>query len=197
MSWDHDIKSIKCPCGNGTIEQEYASDDWNRTKYYTPKILCTNCASKYNLHSIYHGCLLKSDGDYTNYYLVDKNIDLSLDYMDKFPKKEPYILAKNDFSEALIVSYLKEDLIEALGVIEKSSSVKALTGIASRIAKNRKSYCNSVKINILCDEVKRAIENYDNYFGNYAQLRMQEVHNGELNRHRDALIKTEGILLDL
>ena len=28
MSWDHDIKSIKCPCGEGTIEKDTRSDDW-------------------------------------------------------------------------------------------------------------------------------------------------------------------------
>ena len=30
MSCDHDIKSIKCPCGDGTIRKDTRSDDWGQ-----------------------------------------------------------------------------------------------------------------------------------------------------------------------
>lgn len=47
MSWDHILKTIKCPCGKGTIEKDTRSDDWNRYEEGTPYINCPDCNNKY------------------------------------------------------------------------------------------------------------------------------------------------------
>ena len=49
MSWDH-IKSIKCPCGEGTIEKML--EVMIRYMKKTPSIKCPKCNNKYKLITI-------------------------------------------------------------------------------------------------------------------------------------------------
>lgn len=111
MGWDHDIKSIKCPCGLGTIEKEIKSDDWGRIEEGSPYIKCSSCMDKYNLVTIFYYNPFWWKGDTTNYYLVPKEIDISVKYIQDYPELNDWEIAKKSFSDALIISYDFENLL--------------------------------------------------------------------------------------
>ena len=67
MSWDHDIKSIKCPCGEGTIEKDTRSDDWGRYEEGTPSIKCPKCNDKFKLITISRSSPFSWKGGYHEY----------------------------------------------------------------------------------------------------------------------------------
>lgn len=72
MSWETiSINKVKCPCGEGTIEQKIKEDDWNRIEEETPIIKCPNCAKKYDIESEYF--YPKPKHDYNIYYCVNKD----------------------------------------------------------------------------------------------------------------------------
>ena len=72
MSWEViNTHSIKCLCGNGTIEQIIKGDDWNRLEEMMPVIKCKECSKKYVVESKYYNP--KPGHDYFIYYCVDKD----------------------------------------------------------------------------------------------------------------------------
>ncbi len=197
MSWDHEIKSIMCPCGCGTIEQETKSDDWGRYEEGTPCIKCAKCYNKFNLITLIYSCPYKWKGDRRDYYLVPKDADLLVNYVNDYPIQQAWELAKNNFSDALIVSYSFEQLNSALSELKLKKSVTSLIGVAFEISKMRKRYLNSAKIVNLRIEVAKAIEDYYTFNGNYEQLTKQEKHNDIERKKYEVKVQENGILLNL
>lgn len=148
MSWDHIIKTIKCPCGKGTIEKDTKSDDWNRIEEGTPYINCPDCKSKYVLKTITHIRLRNGIETYSYHYLVPKDIDLSVNIERKYPRVDEYELKRKDFSHSLIVSYKLAWLLSAQAELNRKTSVSLLKGFASSIAKDRKRYVGVPKLKI-------------------------------------------------
>lgn len=197
MSWDHEIKSIKCPCGKGFIEKDVASDDWGRIEEGKPVIKCLECDEKYKVATITYPCPYSWKGDTVNHYLVPKDIDLAVDYIKTYEDRNGWEVAKKSFSDALIVSYSKKSLEEALIELNSKTSVASLVGFASSMASDRKKWLFSSRIHDLRNDVREALFQYDSYFGNHEQLEMQRKYNHELEKLRDEKIKKYGIFINL
>lgn len=174
MSWDHILKTIKCPCGKGTIEKDTRSDDWNRYEEGTPYINCPDCNNKYVLKTIIHTRLHKGIETYSYHYLVPKDIDLSVNVERKYPRVDEYELRRKDFPHSLIVEYKLDWLLSAQTELNQKTSVSSLKGFASSIAKDRKRYVGSAKINDVRNDVAIAIQDYKTFAVNKEQLEEQE-----------------------
>jgi hypothetical protein len=197
MSWDHTIKSIKCPCGEGTIEKDTRSDDWGRYEEGTPSIKCSKCNDKYNLVTISHSSPFSWKGGHTAHYLVDKNVDKPVRHDNIFPQISESELQKKDFPHSLIVRYRLEDLISAQNDLNINTSVASLKGCASRIAKDRKKNVGSAKINDVRNDVAIAIKDYNSFIVNRQQLDEQEILDRKAREEWEDKVKKNGILLDI
>lgn len=195
MSWDKTIKSIKCPCGKGTIEQEVRDDDWNRTEYGAPYICCDECKKKYKVVMSTYGNPIK--GYWNVYRLVPFDFTYSVDFVRKYDENKKYDYAKSDFAKYLICSFSKKMLLEAINEIGSKTSVASLIGIASRIGKECRKYQNSCKITDLKVYVNKAVEEYDNFDGNFEQLCEQEQENIKIKEIRNKELEKVAIVLDL
>ena len=72
MSYEKDIPTkVKCPCGEGFIIAESASNDWGQVKEYPPYIECNNCKNKFTIGNEYYNP--KPGHDKTIYYLVNND----------------------------------------------------------------------------------------------------------------------------
>lgn len=197
MSWDKRTRTIKCPCGKGTIEHEIKEDDWNRTEYDIPTIKCDCCNNKFKIVVLASTCPFswKDHGD--AYFLVPKDFKFNSNYQTKYKKICGFEISKESFVSALIVEWPKKLLLDAYNEIVNAKSINSLKGVSKRVAKQRIKYLKSAKVNVLKSEIKEAINGYDSFNGNYDQLSSQEEHNRRENeRYREA-IQNIGILLDL
>lgn len=170
MSWDHEIKTIKCPCGNGTIEKEVRSDDWGRYEESKPYINCPNCSKKYRLITVTSTSVCFWKGGNAYHYLVGKDVDLSVEREQKYPKIDEYELCKKDFSHYLIVAYKLDWLLEAKRELSEKTNVSSLKGFANGIAKCKKKYYGGAKIKDLRKDVEVAIKEHDSYMVNKEKL---------------------------
>ena len=118
-------------------------------------------------------------------------------YKSSFEYVNVYELAKKDFAEYLIVEYPKSVLEEAYAELLNATSVSALRSAASRIAKYKKRYTGSCKIKELTPLVKKAIDEFDSYNGNWQQRDDEEQENIKAEQEYIAKVRKEGILLDL
>lgn len=196
MSWDTTEKRIKCPCGKGEIVQVNKDNDWGQSIEGTPVIECPECAKKYRLVSKTHTSYKPGHGSWTNYYLVPKGIKPDKKYKSSFEYVNGYELAKKDFAEYLIVDYPKNVLEEVHAELLNATSVSALRSAASRIAKDKKRYTGSCKIKELTLLVKKAIDGFDSYNGNWQQRDDEEQENIKAEEEYFAKVRKEGILLD-
>ena len=197
MSWNHDIKSIKCPCGEGTIEKDTRSDDWGRYEEGTPSIKCPKCNDKYKLITISHNSPFSWKGGYTAHFLVDKNVDLSVKHENKYPRVNEFELQKKDFPHSLIVGYRLNNLISAQKELNEKTSVASLKGCASKIAKDRKRYIGSAKINDVRNDLTIAINEYNSFIVNKEQLDEQDTLDKKARDEWEDKVRKNGILLDI
>jgi|GEM_PF-2764564 hypothetical protein len=197
MSWDHILKSIKCPCGEGTIEKDTRSDDWGRYEEGTPYIKCPKCNEKYKLVTISHSSPFSWKGGYTCHFLVDKSLDLSIKQKNKFPIIDEYELQKKDFSHFLIVGYRLDSLMSVQDELNRKTSVASLKGFASKIAKDRKRYVGSAKINEVRNDVNIAIRDYNASIVNREKLDEQDDLDRKAREEWENKVKKNGILLDI
>lgn len=197
MNWEHEIKSIKCPCGEGTIEKDTKSDDWGRYEESEPYIKCPKCNDKYKLITISYSSPFSWKGGNTAHFLVDKNIDLSVKYNNKYPRIDKYELQKTDFSHYLIVEYRLPDLISCQNELNQKTSVASLKGLASKIAKDRKKYVGSAKINDVRSDVTIAVEEYNQFIVNREQLDEQEKLDKKAREEWEDKVRKNAILLDI
>ena len=195
MSQDTTEKRIKCPCGKGEIVQVNKDNDWGQYIEGTPVIECPECAKKYRLVSKRHTSYKPGHGSWTNYYLVPEGLQPDKKYKSSFEYVNGYELAKKDFAEYLIVDYPKSDLEEAYAELLNVTSVSALRSAASQIAKDKRSYTGSCKIKELTPLVKKAIDGFDSYNGNWQQRDDEEQENIKAEEEYLAKVRKEGILL--
>ena len=126
-----------------------------------------------NIHSSYK----PGHGSWTNYYLVPKGLKPDKKYKSSFEYVDGYELAKKDFTEYLIVESPKSVLEEAYAELWTVTSVSALRSAASRIAKDKRRYTGSCKIKELTPLVKKAIDGFDSYNGDWQQRDDEEQEN--------------------
>jgi len=195
MSWDHDIRKINCPCGQGTIEREIKSDDWNRIEEGPVKINCSNCSKKYNLVSL--SCWSQNNGYFTIDYLVPKEVDLSVNREQKYQRVDVYELFRKDFAHALICSYELDWLKEAYDELNNKTSVATLKGYASSIADKRKKYLKTAKLKDIKSDVLVAINDYENYFINKKQIDEQTEIDRKAEQEFREKVKINGIILNI
>ena len=191
MSWDSYERKIKCPCGKVNIILVTESDDLNRHREWDPTIDCPECNKKYKVIS---KTFCDNKGEtWTNYYLVPINFKF-----DK-SKKSVYGTMKygNDFSEYLIVHYPKQILENVYDVITKSTSVASLKGDAYKVASDKKKRTGSCKIGELTILVKKAINGFDSYVGNWKQRNDEEQENIKIDQENFEKVKREGIFLKI
>lgn len=197
MSWDHILKSIKCPCGQGTIEKDTRSDDWGRYEEGSPYINCPKCESKYCIRTITHTRIHKGIETYSYHYLVPKNIDLSVNVERKYPRVDVYELKRKDFPHSLIVEYKLSWLLSAQEELNQKTSVASLKGYADSIAKDRKRYVGSAKINEVRNDVATAIQDHKSFIVNKEQLEEQEEIFRKAEQEQEDKIIKNGIPLDI
>lgn len=197
MSWDTTEKRIKCPCGKGEIVQVNKDNDWGQYIEGTPVIECPECAKKYSLVSKTYTSYKPGHGSWTNYYLVPEGLEPDKEYKSSFEYVNGYELAKKDFAEYLIVEYPKSVLEEAYSELLNATSVSALRSAASRIAKDKREYTGSCKIKELTPLVKKAIDGFDSYNGNWQQRDDEKQENNKAEEEYFAKVRKKGILLDL
>lgn len=159
MSWEQmDLRKCKCPCGKGEITQPWYMDDWNRTKDGEIIIQCPECREKYRIESkTYHTC----DGEsYTIHYLTPK------DY-PAYDGPDENLACQNrkatQFHEFLIENYSLDTLKNAQAEYEKKRSSSNLTPKTREICNYHKYYFHSVKASLVIEQIKKAIEEYEDY----------------------------------
>lgn len=171
-------------------------DDWSRIKEGPIKINCRKCGNKYIIITLKSNCPYpwKDPGD--SYYLIPKDIGLDVNYVKTYPDCNEYSIAKNNFSDAMIVKYKLDDLKCAYLEIENAKSVKQLKGIAKSIASFRVKCLKSARINVLKAEIEESIKRYNLYNGNYEQLLKQREINESLYKKYCDSVRKFGILID-
>ena len=171
MSWESYTKRVKCPCGKGYITQEEESDDWGRTRRYTPIIDCPDCASKYEVEETHSFCC-KWDGDGISYYLTSKGYPKysGVTEEDYFPAAVSNIF---QFNEWFTENYPKEQLQFALNEFcsTRSSSTVA-SKLARKIVYEHKYVFKTVKVSEIIPRLREIISAYDTYNGNYDQRKI-------------------------
>ena len=197
MSWDHEIKSIKCPCGNGTIEKEVKSDDWGRYMEGKPYINCPNCSKKYKLITVAPSSIYPWKGGNAYHFLVDKDVNLRVESEQKYPRIDEYELCKKDYSHYLIVAYKLEWLLEAKRELMEKTSTSSLKGFAKEIAKCKKKYHGGAKIKDLRIDVDIAIEEYNCYIVNKEKIEEQDELDRAARNEWLQKVQQYGIPLDI
>lgn len=98
---------------------------------------------------------------------------------------------------SLIVGYRLDNLISAQKELNKKTNVASLKGCASRIAKDRKRYIGSVKINDVRNDVAIAINEYNSFIVNKEQLDEQDTLDKKARDEWEDKVRKNGILLDI
>ena len=194
MSWDVSIKEVSCPCGKGKITQVVKDDDWNRYKEETPEIECEECKEKYEV-CIIHNSNHKGE-DHKIYYLMPKGTCSHLEIKNSYGWVDFAKLAKTDFASYLIVRYPKYKLQMADEDLAKATSCSSLKGAAKEMAKDKKMFTGSCKIEELRPFVKKALDGFDSYNGDRDQRDKEETENNQTRREFNAKVRCEGTLLD-
>lgn len=163
----------------------------------TPYINCSECKKRYNLITISHNSPFSWKGGYTAHFLVDKNVDLSVKHEIKFPRVDEFELQKKDFSHSLIVGYDLNSLLSAQKELNQKTSVASLKSCASRIAKDRKRYVGSAKMNDVRNDVAIAIKDYNSFIVNKEQLDEQDALDTKAREEWEDKVRKIGILLDI
>ena len=198
MSWDRYTNKIKCPCGKGTIEQEIKDhDSSNRTEYGKPYINCPFCESKYKIVSIVCHDYKPWHGDTIAYYLVPKDFQESVEYINKYRVTNYCGREMSDFAFELIMKYSLKSLKDVMYELEKNSNAGNLNGTAKSMVNMRKKLYGKASIKDLSNDVQKAIDKYESFNGNYQQLREQEEQNRMLREEHNDKIQKKGILIDI
>lgn len=193
MSWEEMYtKTIPCLCGKGHIMQKSYGDDWNRFEDGPVIIECEDCKNKYVVEEEHHYGMMRSDGDWTIYYLtpISYPVYSGIRMRDVYPQS--INIFNMTFIEYLVKSYTFEQLQEALIEIEKKGAASRLIGIARKIREDHKRRFHSVKIASIMPFVKQAITNYSKYEDNgdnRAKIMKQEqeelsAYNTEKRKHQ-------------
>lgn len=164
MSWEEmSTKTVKCPCGNGTVSQTYYMDDWNRTKSGKLVINCSQCKENYIVEEEHHHGRTTADGYWTVHYLTPKNYPKydGITVEKIYPKRD-----KITFFEFLIISYEYDCLSNALNELKNESAVSRLTGFSKHICKMHKTSLNSARITEVREKVEFAVNHYFDYEDN-------------------------------
>ena len=197
MSWDHEIKRIKCPCGKGTIEKEVKSDDWGRYVEGRPSINCPDCSKKYKLITVTYHSIYSWKGGGDSYYLIDKDLDIHVQREQKYQRVDESELCKNDFPHYLIVEYRLEWLLDARKELSEKSSVSVLRGFAKGIASRKRKCFGGVKIKDLRADIDIAIKDYDCFVVNKEKLEEQDSLDRKAREEYLKIVEKNGIALDI
>lgn len=156
-----------CACGRGKITQTEYGDDWNRYEYGPVKIECEECQKKYKIETVSHAGLLKSDGIWSNYYLVP------IDYPDydgiTLEKVYPsdVSLYTIPFDEYLIKSYSYIHLQSSLEDMIENKALSRIKGDAIRICREHQKIFKTARVSIVLPKVEIALAHYNKYKDNY------------------------------
>lgn len=194
MSWEYDIRKIKCPCGNGFISQESRSDDWGRTENYVPTIECPECSQKYKIETEQHFCY-KWDGDGISYYITPKDYPEYAGITEdaQFPSATLNVL---DFAEWFTERYTKAQLQSSLAEFqENKSSSKVSLELSKELVKEHKLKYRNAKVSEIIPHLQEIIDGYDSYFGNFEQrkpirdeeMRERKIYTDEKRKHQIGL----------
>jgi DNA-binding transcriptional regulator YhcF (GntR family) len=197
MSWDKSIRSCKCPCGEGTIEQEIRDDDWGRSESGFPYIVCPKCKAKYKIVSITSRSYKPMRGDSVSYYCVPLDFGNDIAYCHDYKEPNAYEAGRNDFADYLVISYRLDTLKETLSDLESETNVSKLFGSAKSIAKDLKQITGTAKIKNLRTYIESAIERYRDAGVTCEMLDKQDAINNEIERKYEERIMKEGILIEL
>lgn len=195
MSWEETEKKIKCPCGAGEIVQVTKENDWFQTIEETPVIKCPICSKKYRITSKYCTSMHPGHGNWTVYRLVPKTLKRDRETKYKYPRIDLFELANKDFSEFLVVSYSKTNLLSAKKALQSATSCSSLNGPARGMAKSKRSYTKSCKIKDLSLAVDVALTKYDDFFGSHDQREAERIENEKIENEYQEKIEKEGIVL--
>lgn len=170
MSWEKMSESeIKCPCGKGRIYQEHYMDDWNRYRDSGVIIECPECSKKYKIEAEHHQSYKPYHGDWDVLYLTP----IGYPVYTGFRTSALYGGRKNifdcSFEIYLIENYTDTELKEAAIQLANATSSAKLLGIAKRIREDHKLRFKTVKIQLIREQVNKAILQYDSVFGNKVQ----------------------------
>lgn len=106
-------------------------------------------------------------------------------------------MQKKDFSHSLIVGYDLNSLLSAQEELNQKTSVASLKSCASRIAKDRKRYVGSAKMNDVRNDVAIAIKDYNSFIVNKEQLDEQDALDTKAREEWEDKVRKIGILLDI
>ena len=93
--------------------------------------------------------------------------------------------------------YRLDNLKSAQKELNEKTSVASLKGCASRIAKDRKRYVGSAKINGVRNDVTLAINEYNSLIVNKEQLDEQDALDRKARDEWEDKVRKNGILLDI
>ena len=180
MSWElSSVVREHCPCGQGFIEQELYSDDWNRYQSGEVYISCSACKQKYKVEREFHVPSKPWVHSGETYYLTP------IDYpeYEGITEEEVYgkqvCSSRGSFTNYLIENFSKQDLICAYNEFLNVTNSAKVVGVAKKIRDCHKWVFNSVKLVNIRQRVFNAINLYDNYVGSFDQrkvVREQEKH---------------------
>lgn len=88
-------------------------------------------------------------------------------------------------------------MISAQKKLNEKTSVASLKGCASKIAKDRKRYIGSAKINDVRNDVTIAINEYNSFIVNKEQLDEQDTLDRKAKDEWKDKVRKNGILLDI
>lgn len=164
MSWEEMwTKTIKCPCGKGTISKKTYEDDWNRFRENV-NLDCEECAKKYSIEEEH---FYKPGGDsWTIYYLtpVDYPPYQGIEFDKIFPKQKEH--SEGSFAEMLIRSYRLEELNIALKDMEHEGAFARLGEVGKSVCKYHRRNFGTAKAKVVLPFVIQAIDQYSNYADN-------------------------------
>lgn len=192
MGWEEMFtRSVPCPCGKGKISQTEYGDDWNRFQSGPVVIECDECRNLYKVDSDSYGSYKPKHGSWTIYYLlpIDYPRYSGITECNVYPIHNIYDIS---FHAYLIENYSKNTLIAAEKEYWLKKSSSKVTGAASSICKEHKRRFNTVKFQLVLDQIKLAIHKYDSYTGTYEQRQeirelekvQRQEYNAEKEKHR-------------
>jgi hypothetical protein len=197
MSWDSRIVSVKCLCGNGTIDQEISDDDWGRSREGFPIINCNECKKKYKIIEIRHHSYKPMRGDYVAYYAVPLSFNETIPFITTYKEPELDALIAN-FPLMLVVKEPLGFLKELSEELKNVTNVSSLKDLRTRDLINwRKRYLHSCKTADLKTDVEDAIVRYNSFGVNFELLQFQKDENQSIQKEYESKVAKQGILLDL